>query len=75
MNPPKVRDEDYINFIIATPRVVTAIEASSCQPESRNAHWHDAFTCLLSRLEPDSETLWRKAKTQIELNKAIIASR
>ena len=32
MNPPKVRDEDYINFIIATPRTVTAAFASSCQP-------------------------------------------
>jgi len=27
MNPPKVTDEDYINFIIATPRDVTATEA------------------------------------------------
>jgi hypothetical protein len=28
MNPPKVTDEDYINFIIATPRDVTATEAA-----------------------------------------------
>jgi hypothetical protein len=34
MNLPKVRDEDYINFIIATARIVTAPEASSYQPES-----------------------------------------
>ncbi len=72
MNPPKVRDEDYINFIIATPRIVTATEASSCQPESRNAPSHDAFTRLLSRLEPDPEVLWTEAKTQIDLNRGIL---
>jgi hypothetical protein len=37
MNPPKVTDEDYINFIITTPRVVTATEAKRVQPESTDA--------------------------------------
>ena len=72
MNPPKVRDEDYINFIIATPRNVTATEASSCQPRSTNAAAHDAFTRLLSRLEPDPEVLWTEAQTQIDLNTGIL---
>ena len=53
MNPPKVTDEDYINFIIATPRDVTAIQAGCFQPDSTNAVAHDAFTRLLQRLEPD----------------------
>ena len=72
MNPPKVRDEDYINFIIATPHTVTATEASSCQPESRQRPSHDAFTRLLSRLEPDPEVLWTEAQTQIDLNRGIL---
>ncbi len=72
MNPPKVRDEDYINFIIAMPRVGTTTEASSCQPEPRHAPSHDAFTRLLSRLEPDPETLWTKVQPQIDLNKGIL---
>jgi len=72
MNPPKVRDEDYINFIIATPRTVTATEASSCQPESRNAPSHDAFTRLLLRLEPDPEVLWTEAQTQIDWHRGIL---
>lgn len=67
MNPPKVTDEDYINFIIATPRDVTATEAERVQPESQNAPAHDAFTRLLTRLEPDAETLWEEAKTQVNL--------
>ncbi len=72
MNPPKVTDEDYINFIIATPRDVTATEAERVQPESKDAPKHDAFTRLLSRLEPDGETLFQEAKTQIDFNKGIL---
>ncbi len=72
MNPPKVTDEDYINFIIATPRDVTATEAERVQPESTNAPAHDAFTRLLSRLEPDAETLWQEAKTQIDVHAGIL---
>jgi len=72
MNPPKVTDEDYINFIIATPRDVTATEAERVQPESRDAPAHDAFTRLLSRLEPDAETLWAEAQTQIDLQSGIL---
>jgi len=72
MNPPKVTDDDYINFIIATPRDVTATEAERVQPESTNAPAHDAFTRLLSRLEPDAETLWQEAKTQIDVHAGIL---
>jgi hypothetical protein len=72
MNPPKVTDEDYINFIIATPRTVTATEAERVQPVSKDAPAHDAFTRLLQRLEPDAETLWEEARTQIDLNKGIL---
>ncbi len=72
MNPPKITDEDYINFIIATPRDVTATEAGRVQPDGTNAVAHDAFTRLLSRLEPDSETLWQEAQTQVDLQTGIL---
>ncbi len=72
MNPPKVTDEDYINFIIATPRDVTATEAERVQPESKDAPAHDAFTRLLERLEPDAETLWQEARTQIDFQSGIL---
>src|SRR5215204_5953263 len=72
MNPPKVTDEDYINFIIATPRDVTATEAERVQPESTDAPAHDAFTRLLERLEPDVETLWQEARTQIDKTLGIL---
>jgi hypothetical protein len=72
MNPPKCTDEDYINFIIATPRQVTATEAARVAPDTTNDVAHDAFTRLLQRLEPDSETLWEEARTQIDLLSGVL---
>ena len=72
MNPPKCSDEDYINFVIATPKQLTATEAARVQPESKDAPAHDAFTRLLERLEPDAETLWREAATQIDLINGVL---
>jgi hypothetical protein len=72
MNPPKINEEDYINFVIATPKQLTATEAERVQPASRNAPAHDAFTRLLTRLEPEAETLWADSKTQVELESGIL---
>lgn len=72
MNPAKCSDEDYINFIIATPRVVTATEAARVQPEGAKPPQHDAFTRLLERLEPDPEALWHEAETQIDRSGGIL---
>lgn len=72
MNPPKVTDEDYINFIIATPREVTATEAERVQTVSQDAPAHDALTRLLSRLEPDPEILWQETQPQIDLTSGIL---
>ena len=72
MNPPKVNEEDYINFVIATPRQVTATEAERVQPESRDAPAHDAFTRLLTRLEPDAETLWTESMMQVDLGSGLL---
>lgn len=73
MNPPKVKSEDYINFLIASPRTISALEAGRVQPEKKDAPpAHDAFTRLLHRLEPDAETLWLEAKTQISFKEGIL---
>jgi len=72
MNPPKCSDEDYINFLIATPRSVSATEAARVQSEDEKAPAHDAFTRLLHRLEPDAETLWSEASTQVSLSQGIL---
>jgi hypothetical protein len=54
MNELKVQDLDYINFLLATPRVVSATEAERVQPEGPRRAAHDAFTRMLHRLEPDT---------------------
>ena len=72
MNPPKVTDEDYINFLIATPKVYSATEAARVQPEKPVMPAHDAFTRLLHRLEPDAATLWREAARQVERQRGIL---
>jgi len=72
MNPPKCSDEDYINFVIASPRQVSATEAAKVQSEEKNAPAHDAFTRLLHRLEPDAETLWQESRSQLSLTQGIL---
>ena len=72
MNPPKCSDEDYINFVIATPRSVSATEAAKVQGDEEQAPAHDAFTRLLHRLEPDAETLWNEAASQVNLRQGIL---
>jgi putative transposase len=72
MNPAKCKEEDYINFLIATPRQVSALEASRVQSETEKSPSHDAFTRLLQRIEPDAEVLWQEAKDQVHLGKGIL---
>ena len=59
---PKCTAVDYINFIIASPKLFSCVEAAKVQPEARDSPAHDAFTRLLLRLEPDPETLWQEAR-------------
>lgn len=50
--------EDYIQFLLATPKACTATEAARVQPDRPRAPAHDAFTRLLHRLEPEPDALW-----------------
>jgi putative transposase len=60
-NDVKCHDTDYIDFIIASPKLFSCTEAAKVQPEADDPPAHDAFTRLLLRLVPDPETLWREA--------------
>jgi putative transposase len=59
---PKCTATDYINFIIASPKLFSCTEAAKVQPEVPDSPAHDAFTRLLLRLEPDPSTLWEEAQ-------------
>jgi hypothetical protein len=62
MNPPRCTPEDYVQFLLATPKVCSATEAARVQPARPDAPAHDAFTRLLHRLEPDPEPLWEEVR-------------
>jgi putative transposase len=60
MTAPRCTDRDYIDFLLASPKAVSALEAARVQPDRPGRPAHDAFTRLLHRLEPDPEALWRE---------------
>ena len=66
MNEPKVTDPDYINFLVAAPRVVSCAEAARVQPDGPRRAAHDALNRLLHRLEPDPTPLWREAELLLD---------
>jgi putative transposase len=72
MNAPKCDAADYINFLVASPRVVSGTEAARVQPDRDDPPAHDAFTRLLHRLEPDPETLWAEAAPQVRRDRGIL---
>ena len=66
MSAPKVHATDYIQFLIATPKACSGTEAARVQPDQPDPPAYDAFTRLLTRLEPDPETLGQESRTQLD---------
>src|SRR5262245_25072488 len=58
MTAPRCAARDYIDFLLASPGPVSALEAARVQPQRPHRPAHDAFTRLLHRLEPDPAQLW-----------------
>lgn len=72
MSVPKVHPIDYIQFLIATPKACSGTEAARVQPDQPDPPAHDAFTRLLTRLEPDPETLWLESQTQLDRTDGVL---
>lgn len=72
MNSAKLKDDDFIDFLIATPRQATATEAARCQPTREDSPAHDAFTRLLQRLEPQADVLWREVEPQLRRESGVL---
>ncbi len=62
----------YIDFLIATPKAASGVEAARVQPARDRQPAHDAFTRLLHRLEPDPADLWSEASPQVDLADGIL---
>jgi putative transposase len=61
MNPPKCNEYDYINFLMASPKIFSCSEAGRVQPDQENAPSHDSINRLLYRLSSDTDVLWHEA--------------
>ena len=72
MNPPKYNEYKYIDFLIATQKAYSCMEAERVQPLGENPAAHDAVTWLLLRIEPTTETLWSEAQKFIDLEQGIL---
>jgi hypothetical protein len=74
MNPPRATPEDSIQFLLATPRACSATEAARVQPPGPRVPAHDAFTCLLHRLEPDPAQLWREVGPLVHRGQGVLVA-
>jgi len=72
MNAPKVCPSDYIQYLIASPRVVSGTEAARTHPDGEAGPAHDAFTRLLHRLEPEPDQLWSEVWRQVERRRGVL---
>lgn len=72
MNKPKVSPTDYIQYLIASPRVVSGTEAARVHPDTEAGPAHDAFTRLLHRLEPEPDQLWSEVWRQVERRRGVL---
>ena len=72
MNPPRVTENDLISFLMATPKVCSATEAQRVQPPRFQAPAHDAFTRLLTRLEPDATSLWEEVRPLVVRHQGVL---
>jgi putative transposase len=72
MNPPKFSAQDYIDFLIASPRAFSCMEAARVQPPQDKTPAHDAINRLLYRLQSDPHELWQEARTQVKLNRGML---
>ena len=72
MNQARCNEFDYINFLVASPSIASCTEAAKVQPIKPIAPAHDSFTRLLTRLEPDPETLWEEARNLVVRSRGVL---
>ncbi len=65
MNAAKTTAEDYIQVLLASPKVVSATEAARVSTLKERPPAHDSYRRLLMRLEPTSDELWREVEPLI----------
>ena len=72
MNRRKVDEDDYIRFMIGSPRQYSCCEAERVSTKLPRTPSHDSWNRLLTSIEPDSEKLWVEAKPYVENDNGIL---
>ena len=72
MDPPKVDEYDYIQFLLAAQRVFCTVEALKVVSGEEAAPAHDAYTRLLQRIPPDSQALWQETEQLVMKAKCVL---
>lgn len=72
MNPSKVRDEDYIKYLIASYKGFTCTEVARCLPQHNGQIAHDSVNRLLERQSHHTETLYQSVKPFIDLRNGFL---
>ncbi len=74
MNPPRAYAEDYMDFLIATPKACKRPGGCTCPAEFQpQMPAHDAFTRLLRRSSsPGPENLWLEAASQVNKDDGVL---
>jgi putative transposase len=72
MSNAKIQPEDYIQFLVASPRQFTCTEAARVQPDRPDPPAHDSFNRLLTDNAPDAEVLWLEARSQVRLDDGVL---
>ena len=72
MNAPRCTLEDYVQFLLASPRSYCLTEAARVQPDTPGAPAHDSYTRLLNRVEPDPQTLWDEVRPLVDRSAGIL---
>ncbi len=72
MNAPKCNEYEYIDFLMASPKVFSCTEAGKVQPVSENVPSHDSVNRLLYRLPSDPEVLWRESARFTDMRDGVL---
>jgi len=74
MNPPKCDENDYINFLMASPKVFSCTEAGKVQPDMENGPSHDSINRLLYRLCPNTKALRNESGQFVDFRRGVLIS-
>jgi len=72
MNIARCNEYDYINFLVASPRVFSCLEAGRVQPHSPKAPSHDSLNRMLNRKEPNTDDLWKESQNQVDKGNGLL---